>query len=428
MPVHIAKSESLDTLEKGGVFPQRIESNEDIIKRVANDVEEDVPFGKLESFIYLVCGMSHLWYWNTMLNFMVDIQNHFFPDIANISDSLTAIFETATLVGVALTAYRGSLSQRNNIIWGVVFVIGSVLTPAIFAGCGTEHQKLSRTLLFLVATFTGIASGYQESIHFAFAASMPAGVNSGWVSAGQGVCGVFTFAIYMIMSERTMIGRPLASLWVLMALNCLLVVFGTTASFWNCQRPQVARHIAASRQAIKEEKQDPNRPSAWVLFRQSYPGVLNVFFAFFVTFIIYPNVAPLRLGDSPTQTNVGMGMFQIGSLVGRFIPNFATWIPMLLLSNKQSGWVNASRFILVVWGILCVHWATHRFWGSDASHHVLIFILALTEGWVGTCGLIRSPMSVVEKYRSRVSAYAVVALLAGVCLGLWSIYIVRYML
>lgn len=432
----IARSESLDTLEKGGVFgvgaSSRIASNDvsdSALKRVANqDAEEEVPFDRLESLLYCICGMSHLWYWNTMLNFMVDIQAYFYPDLPNISDSLTAIFETATLLGVVLTAWRGSLSQRNNLIWGAVFFIGSLLTPVILGACDLEHQRLSRALLFVLATITGIASGYQESIHFAFAACMPTGVLCGWVSAGQGICGVITFALYMLFSEKVLRGRPLASLWILMGLNCLLLLLGTACSYFNCQRPHVARHIAANRQAIREEKQDPNRPSAWILFRQSYPGVLGVFFAFFITFIIYPNVAPLRLGDSPTHTNIGMGMFQIGSLVGRFIPNFATWIPALLLSTKVMAWGNVARLLLVVWGIVCVRHVTHSFWGNDATHHILVFLVAVTEGWIGTCGLIRSPMSVVERYRSRVSAYAVIALLMGVCLGLWSIYIVRFVL
>eukprot|EP01054_Gregarina_sp_Poly1_P010943 Gregarina_sp_Poly_1__10942@NODE_85_length_15275_cov_135_187336_g73_i0_p4_GENE_NODE_85_length_15275_cov_135_187336_g73_i0NODE_85_length_15275_cov_135_187336_g73_i0_p4_ORF_typecomplete_len437_score31_70Nucleoside_tran/PF01733_18/6_4e02Nucleoside_tran/PF01733_18/3_4e31FA_desaturase/PF00487_24/67FA_desaturase/PF00487_24/0_59FA_desaturase/PF00487_24/1_1e03_NODE_85_length_15275_cov_135_187336_g73_i069818291 len=421
----VARNESLDSLEKGG-FPNLIDSSEDAIKRVANDVEEDVPFDKLESLLYLVCGMSHLWYWNTMLNFMVDIQNYFYPDIPNISDNLTAIFETATLVGVAMTAWRGSLSQRNNVGWGIVFVIGSILTPVILGTCDLEHQVLSRNLLFVLATFTGIASGYQESIQFAFAACMPSGILCGWVSAGQGVCGVITFALYMLFSENVLKGRPLVSLWILMGLNCVLVTLGTASSYFNCRRPHVAMHISAGRQAVTEEKRNPNRPSAWTLFRQSYPGVLNVFFAFFVTFIVYPNVAPLRLGDSVTQTNVGMGMFQIGSMLGRFVPNAATWIPSLLLSTKLMSWGNAARVILIIWAILCANYSTHVFWGSDASHHILIFIVAATEGWIGTCGLIRSPMSVVEKYRSRVSAYAVVALLCGVCLGLWAIHIVKF--
>eukprot|EP01055_Gregarina_sp_Pseudo9_P000008 Gregarina_sp_Pseudo_9__7@NODE_1005_length_1978_cov_118_123775_g942_i0_p1_GENE_NODE_1005_length_1978_cov_118_123775_g942_i0NODE_1005_length_1978_cov_118_123775_g942_i0_p1_ORF_typecomplete_len431_score101_74Nucleoside_tran/PF01733_18/37Nucleoside_tran/PF01733_18/5_4e31YrhK/PF14145_6/0_27YrhK/PF14145_6/1_4e03DUF2070/PF09843_9/0_032DUF2070/PF09843_9/5_9e02_NODE_1005_length_1978_cov_118_123775_g942_i01511443 len=430
MSVTVARNESLDTLEKGGIFPHRIESDfsEDALNRVANKDSEQVPFDRLESLLYCICGMSHLWYWNTILNFMVDIQANFYPDIPNISDSLTAIFETATLVGVALTAWRGSLSQRNNVIWGLVFLVGSVLTPVILGACDLEHQRLSRNLLFVLASVTGVASGYQESIQFAFAACMPTGVLCGWVSAGQGICGVLTFGLYMLFSQKALVGRPLASLWVLMALNCVLLVLGTGCSYFNCKRPHVARHIAASRQAIYEEKRDPHRPSAWTLFRQAYPGVLAVFFAFFITFLVYPNVAPLRLGDSPTQTNVGMGMFQIGSLVGRFVPNFATWLPGLLLSTRAMAWGNASRLILVVWAILSVHFLSRRFWGSEGAHHVLIFLVALTEGWIGTCGLIRSPMSVVEKYRSRVSAYAVVALLCGVCLGLWSIYIIKYIL
>eukprot|EP01055_Gregarina_sp_Pseudo9_P000622 Gregarina_sp_Pseudo_9__621@NODE_1399_length_1635_cov_128_866541_g1302_i0_p1_GENE_NODE_1399_length_1635_cov_128_866541_g1302_i0NODE_1399_length_1635_cov_128_866541_g1302_i0_p1_ORF_typecomplete_len445_score55_06Nucleoside_tran/PF01733_18/2_7e03Nucleoside_tran/PF01733_18/3e33_NODE_1399_length_1635_cov_128_866541_g1302_i0781412 len=398
----------------------------DPVKRARKIEQEDVPFTWVESFLFLVCGLSHLWYWNTLLNFMVDIQTVFYPDIDHISDILAGLFETATLIGVALTVWRGALSQRNNIFWGCVFFAGCVLTPIAIGSFPAEKQTASCAMFFVIAVITGVAAGYQQSIHFAFAACMPGGVVSGWVSVGQGICGVLTFGLFMLFSEKALVGRSLTSLWILMAINMVLIVASTIAAYYVCQRPGAVQHIEASRAAIKEEKSDPMRPSSWHLLKSSYPGVLNVFFAFFVTFMVYPNVAPLRFGDSVTHTNVGMGMFQTGNLVGRLIPNAATWLPALLLSPKALTTGNALRLVLVVFAILSSKLQGSPFWSSVAWHHVLIFVLATTEGWFGTVGLIRSPMAVMERYRGRVSALSVVALLLGVALGLWCIHIIKF--
>eukprot|EP01053_Blabericola_migrator_P000376 Blabericola_migrator_1__375@NODE_1093_length_5463_cov_81_535211_g748_i0_p1_GENE_NODE_1093_length_5463_cov_81_535211_g748_i0NODE_1093_length_5463_cov_81_535211_g748_i0_p1_ORF_typecomplete_len431_score56_58Nucleoside_tran/PF01733_18/5_8e02Nucleoside_tran/PF01733_18/4_8e45DUF3412/PF11892_8/3_5DUF3412/PF11892_8/2_4e02_NODE_1093_length_5463_cov_81_535211_g748_i020113303 len=375
--------------------------------------------------VFVVMGTAELYYWNSVLNVLYNIQADIYPEHPSMTNTLNAVNNLGCIFVAAINIWTGAMHQKLAVAAGFIMAVMHIVTAMVVQwSTGTTGV----VLLHICNVVAGMTNGAFQSNSYGLAASMPR-VFSGYVSAGNGICGVVTFLVWMLFSEAVYkpwnnITREESAVltkkanWWLMGIGFVLMSFSSLSYMYLLRQPFVEARLEAAKRAIKEENSNPEAPSYLELLKVSWKMVFTAFFCLFITLFIFPNPGPLKWADSRVGTNVVTGMFQVGDLIGRYLP---TLIPIALIAPTALFYATLSRVAFVVLFFLCYKFPANEVWGSLSVHIILMLLLAITNGWYASCSLIHAPESLTTKtkWRSRVSAMALVGVLVGIFAGLW---------
>lgn len=149
------------------------------------------------SFLFLTQGIAQLFFWNCLLNILYELQTKIYVDHPHMTDTLNAVYNLAAIfvAGLGIVHNRQSLKTTPIALSGLFLAVCSI-------GCALVVQFSSGLTgvigLHVFSLLGGLATGFYESATCALSSIMPQS-QSGWVSTGQGVCGLLTFAMWQII-------------------------------------------------------------------------------------------------------------------------------------------------------------------------------------------------------------------------------------
>eukprot|EP01055_Gregarina_sp_Pseudo9_P005610 Gregarina_sp_Pseudo_9__5609@NODE_769_length_2238_cov_44_051387_g724_i0_p1_GENE_NODE_769_length_2238_cov_44_051387_g724_i0NODE_769_length_2238_cov_44_051387_g724_i0_p1_ORF_typecomplete_len442_score92_55Nucleoside_tran/PF01733_18/1_7e43B12D/PF06522_11/0_64B12D/PF06522_11/1_9e03DUF2244/PF10003_9/1_1e03DUF2244/PF10003_9/3_2DUF3827/PF12877_7/2DUF3827/PF12877_7/8_8e02_NODE_769_length_2238_cov_44_051387_g724_i02161541 len=372
---------------------------------------EPAEFSWLYLGIFLFVGCSHLMFWNSILNIMGDLRVVYFPSQPSAADTLTAAQTTGLVLAAIANSVYGKISIKLFLVSACGQLLVHLLTPAVlYAPTEAARAGLLHALYFLA----GVSNGFFQSIGYSLGGAMPY-IYTGAVAAGNGLSGLVTFAIWMIVKsvDATAVMR---NLWILMAIGAAVVAASIFVVLALYRRPEVRAKITADNAAMMASKNDPDAPSYWSLLKQSWPMVLVVFITFFYTLAFFPNVGPIRWSGTGSKLDVVLGMFQVGDFVGRMMPT----LPMLILSPLWVYIGTVLRFVFLIFFVLFWKKSTTSPWDNYGFQIVIMLLFALSNGWVSCCGMVHAPsMTSHLAYRGKLASMALVGLLLGLTAGSW---------
>eukprot|EP01053_Blabericola_migrator_P012374 Blabericola_migrator_1__12373@NODE_776_length_6565_cov_52_387504_g552_i0_p1_GENE_NODE_776_length_6565_cov_52_387504_g552_i0NODE_776_length_6565_cov_52_387504_g552_i0_p1_ORF_typecomplete_len442_score46_63Nucleoside_tran/PF01733_18/2_2e03Nucleoside_tran/PF01733_18/1_8e41DUF5527/PF17665_1/1e03DUF5527/PF17665_1/3_9e03DUF5527/PF17665_1/0_058Trp_oprn_chp/PF09534_10/5_2e03Trp_oprn_chp/PF09534_10/4_9e02Trp_oprn_chp/PF09534_10/0_05Trp_oprn_chp/PF09534_10/5_4e03VirB8/PF04335_13/0_16Ferlin_C/PF16165_5/8_3e len=374
--------------------------------------QQETHFSWALLFIFLLIGTSHLMFWNSILNILSDIRLNYFTSIPSASDTLTAAQTLGTVIAAIANSIYGKLSLRIFLITACVQAAAHLLTPAVLYA---ESEVARAGLLHVLYFLAGLANGGMQSFGYALSGAMPY-VYTGAVSAGNGLSGLITFAVWMIVQH---VGNPtvMRNLWALMIVGFVIVVASIIIVLVLYKRPEVKGKIDADNAAMAVSKNDPSAPSYFELLKHGWPMVLSVFAVFYCTLAFFPNVGPIRWSSTGSKLDTVLGMFQVGDFGGRFLPNMAFFVV-----SRTTVYISvALRYIFIVFFVSFWKMADSTPWNSFAFQIVIMLLFAITNGWASSNAMIHAPgMIEHESYRGKMASVALVGLLLGINLGSWT--------
>eukprot|EP00389_Voromonas_pontica_P012791 GDKH01019690.1.p1 GENE.GDKH01019690.1~~GDKH01019690.1.p1 ORF type:complete len:473 (-),score=140.91 GDKH01019690.1:243-1661(-) len=185
--------------------------------------------------------------------------------------------------------------------------------------------------------------------------------------------------------------------------------------------------------AVTSSELDTNRDNAsarglGAIFADAWPMMVCEMFVFIITFMIFPALSVNWYTDGAAyfpRTKVGqgwfvlcvVGAFQIGDLVGRYMPALGAMLPAWSVK-----WFVGSRLLLVPVAMLCQHQDQAAFWGNDNVRLLLMFVVAVTNGWASTLAMIYGPDQVKSNAEKEIVGIAMVtSLLGGITVGSYAV-------
>eukprot|EP01056_Protomagalhaensia_sp_Gyna25_P005532 Protomagalhaensia_sp_Gyna_25__5531@NODE_747_length_2706_cov_389_136858_g585_i0_p1_GENE_NODE_747_length_2706_cov_389_136858_g585_i0NODE_747_length_2706_cov_389_136858_g585_i0_p1_ORF_typecomplete_len443_score38_04Nucleoside_tran/PF01733_18/2e03Nucleoside_tran/PF01733_18/9_2e44MFS_2/PF13347_6/22MFS_2/PF13347_6/0_096MFS_2/PF13347_6/1Vpu/PF00558_19/0_54Vpu/PF00558_19/4_4e03_NODE_747_length_2706_cov_389_136858_g585_i011382466 len=407
--VAIAKQSSLGGLAHSE--PQSINGAQDE-EAAGGTPTQTASFSWMYVLIFILIGTSHLTFWNGILNILGDVRNVYFEDQPSASDTLTAAQTSGTLIAALINSVYGKINIRVFLVCAIIHTASHILTPVVlYAGSLGARAGLLHTVYVLA----GLSNGGMQSFGYALSGAMPY-IYTGAVSAGNGLAGIVTFAVWLIVKavDATAVMK---NLWITMGVGCFCSVASIFIVLGLYKRAEIREKIDHDNAKQIEAKHDTEAPSYGTLIKDSWPMLLVVFTTFFYTLAFFPNVGPIRWSGSGNQLDVTLGMFQVGDFVGRFMPNLTFFILSPLLVYI----VTVIRFVFIVFFVLFWRKSQSSPWDSFAFQAIIMLVFAITNGWMSSCAMIHAPsMSPHAAYRGKVAAVALVFLLLGINLGSWT--------
>ncbi|EPR59898.1 nucleoside transporter protein [Toxoplasma gondii GAB2-2007-GAL-DOM2] len=179
---------------------------------------------------------------------------------------------------------------------------------------------------------------------------------------------------------------------------------------------------------VNDECHWPSR--GWRYFlRDSGIFLFCVFFNFFVTLNLFPRVGPIMwhypgFAKNGPQYIILFGLFSIGDLCGKSLPDLATLSPRvgrwLTIPEKLLLPIVLSRVVLAVFFLLGAY-LVNAFFNSFALYVILILLLSVTSGWCATASMVYACSS-VKRFEEKeiVGPMSVLMLLVGIMAGVYS--------
>ncbi|CBZ51026.1 conserved hypothetical protein [Neospora caninum Liverpool] len=180
--------------------------------------------------------------------------------------------------------------------------------------------------------------------------------------------------------------------------------------------------------AMNDERNWPSR--GWRFFlRDSGVFLFCVFFNFFVTLNLFPRVGPIMwhypgFAKNGPQYIILFGLFSIGDLCGKSIPDLAALFPRwgrwFTISEKMLLPVVLSRTLFAVFFLLGAY-LVNAFFNAFALYVILILLLSVTSGWCATASMMYACAS-VKRFEEKeiVGPMSVLMLLVGIMTGVYS--------
>ncbi|CEM19655.1 unnamed protein product [Vitrella brassicaformis CCMP3155] len=164
------------------------------------------------------------------------------------------------------------------------------------------------------------------------------------------------------------------------------------------------------------------------IFWSAFPQALNVFLVFAVTFTIFPSVSGTwEVGRGSRLANdwfklIVVGFFQLGDLVGRYMPNWGMKVPPHHLNKGV-----AARFVFIPLFMACQRLGDSLIFGSQAFRYLVMLAMALTNGWMASLSMTFAPQQVSSEAEKEVVGFIMcLSLIGGICAGSWLSYATQW--
>ncbi|EZG67030.1 putative transmembrane protein [Gregarina niphandrodes] len=240
-------------------------------------------------FVFLALGFADLFYWNCVLNILFDIRDKYYPAYPSMTDTLNAVNNITSLIVAIYTIKTGAMNMTVILASGALLSVACLLTAIAVQWCPGVSGVV---WLHIANAVAGACSGFYQTGACGLASVVGQGGLTGYVSAGQGVTGVATFALWQIISHSKLDVKP--ALWTLMAIGCGITLTSAYFFWLLLRKPEIARRVAQVRKSLKEEANDPDAPSYLFIFKSSWLPMCTTFWCMFISLFVRLNTHSWR--------------------------------------------------------------------------------------------------------------------------------------
>eukprot|EP00922_Rhytidocystis_sp_ex-Travisia-forbesii_P016902 GHVS01025223.1.p1 GENE.GHVS01025223.1~~GHVS01025223.1.p1 ORF type:complete len:250 (+),score=50.83 GHVS01025223.1:102-752(+) len=164
------------------------------------------------------------------------------------------------------------------------------------------------------------------------------------------------------------------------------------------------------------------------LFKKAWQQIVALFLTLFVTLQMFPNVGPIKWGDTGSLMVVMVGMFQVGDFIGRYLPNAGRWLGRVVTLSPSAVFpLSLCRVVFIPLFMVCYKYGeggagggSNAVLGSTGFHIVLMLVMAVTNGWLCSLCLVYVPnkLETVDD-KGAACSLAVLLMLVGIVAGVW---------
>lgn len=381
----------------------------------------------IQKATFVLIGFSTLNVWNSLLALEFQESNYY----------------AFQLSGLVLASIGATFINLPKILLPF-FLFGLMITCFLFQ---IAHFYVSDAYFIYTCAgiflLIGLSMGSAQTIAFSVGASLDINV-SGFVSAGFGVSGIFSFIVnlildFIISTERIhgILSQKVIILYticeIIIAINMVMCVLTLPLKKQKIQRSDEID--------VKEDgavEVDKRNMTTKEILKDIHKAIICEFLTNFVTLNIFPTVGPFswmhnRNRDSNDVT-ILLGMFQIFDVISRYLPNLAygnKYLKFLIFSSKNLLICNCVRFIFIAWFV-----ANTFLMGPGVGPLIYLCVsmsvFALTNGWFATLPYIiftddlRPERS--DKDTEVGASFVVIAMFLGLYAGIWSANIYKLFL
>jgi solute carrier family 29 (equilibrative nucleoside transporter), member 1/2/3 len=330
-------------------------------------------------------------------------------------------------------SFSGDLTKR--VVWSLIIEIVIFLITVILAMVDSSSWNPATffwsTMISVV--ILNMAGGIFQNTAYGMAAKLPSKY-TGAVVLGSNISGTFASVISILSGSIWSSVRKAAIYYFITAMFVILLCFDT---YFAMPLNKFYRYheIMSEKQQEKSRRAGINinaRPPYWTIFKQSFMQLFNVFFIFFVTLTVFPNVhSDIKMKNknemfmgivsedlfTPITCFLTFNVFaMLGSLTTSWIkwpsPRFLIWpvvlraafIPLFLFCNYQP---------LSVTRVLPVYITNdYIYWG-------IAIIMSYSSGYLSSLAMMYAPGSQTNpQYQITAGMFAAAMLITGIFSGI----------
>ncbi|KAK4123468.1 hypothetical protein N657DRAFT_680668 [Parathielavia appendiculata] len=414
--------------------------------------EEATPFSWLEYSIFALIGMAMLWAWNMFLAAAPYFQTRFQSDPWIAADSQSAILTIFTVTSLLTLLILSNMQSTANyplrinaalLINAVVFGLLTISTSSFL---GVSPKTYLAFVLLMVA-LTAWAAGLMQNGAFAFAASFGRPEYTQAIMAGQGIAGILpplTQMLSFLAFSDTSPGIPPSpdqpsdsaassqnngsTAAFIYFLTAVLLSAATLTAFI----PLVRRHTHLLHRrrlpsAAPSLSESPRRhvplPTLFLKLRWI---AASVFTCFAVTMFFPVFTAKILSVHDPSGAGklfspgafipLAFFFWNLGDLAGRV----STMLPRFSLRHRPQALfvISLARAAFLPLYLMCNLHGKGAVVGSDLFYLVVVqFPFGLTNGWLGSSGMMAAGEWVAEDEREAAGGFMGTCLIGGLAAG-----------
>lgn len=327
----------------------------------------------------------------------------------------------------------GNLTTR--IVWSLfIEVLIFVITVALAMSDSSSWHVAFFWITMTTVVILNIAGGIYQNTVYGMAAKLPLKY-TGAVVLGSNISGTFTSVVSIISSKFSSSIRTAAIYYFITAMLVLLLCFDTYFALPLNKFYRYHELKAEREQEVKKKAgYNINRtPPYWKIFKQAFPQLFNVFFVFFITLSIFPQVhSDIKRSDPNFWIKevdyVGVMCFltfNTCAMLGSLIASFVQWP-----KSQYLIWPVLCRIIFLPLFILCKYEPAGRimpvYITNDWVYWILAISMGLSSGYLSSLGMMYAPKSVEAEYSITAGMFAAAMLITGIFSGIVFSMIIPY--
>lgn len=380
----------------------------------------------IQKATFVLIGFSTLNVWNSLLALEFKETNYY----------------AFQLSGLVIASIGATFISLPKIL--LPFLLGSLMAACFFFQLSHFYISDDYFIYACAAIFLliGLSMGFAQTIAFSIGASLDINV-SGFISAGFGVSGIFSFIVNLILdaiittdrlhgilSKKVLILYTICE--IIIAVNIVMCVLTLPLKKEKIQRSD---DIDVKENAVEAQKRNMTHKE---IMKDIHKAVICEFLTNCLTLNLFPTVGPISwLSNRNGRTNdltILLGMFQIFDVISRYLPNLAygnKYLKFLVFSSKSLLICNFVRFVFLIWFVVNA-FVIGPGVGNLVYLCICMAVFALTNGWFATLPYIiftddmRPERS--DKDIEVGASYVVIAMFLGLCAGIWSANIYKLFL
>lgn len=439
------------------------------VEKPTTSRDKDLPFSGQVYAIIAFLGFGMLAPWNILLNSIPYFQDEYAAQKNGVAFYMTAayIYPQLPLLGV-MVMYGSRVAFRWRIVIPLLLQLGGLVILPIIASS-------SIWAMLVIVFVVGLCTAVFQSSGFAFASLFPP-VYAQAIMFGQGIAGVVSGVAELLVMAFVKDTRTAAIAYFVFAAACLALC---AASYIYLERSPFTQHylarsglstgkalastgdestestrhslngdmeadrastnsddvdayarggpaaVAAAR-AEREASQSllgngsSSDTSTWAIMRGIWPMAASVFSVFFMTFLVFPGVAPASVDFKGTFGSLQIGndwwnailllVFNVADTIGRGLP-----AKVQLLKGYPLLFATFFRY-----GIVPLFLGCARSWSpffGDATVLVVMAIFAITNGYFSSMSMMLGPSLVPPHQRQQAGLLMTFFLQLGLLLG-----------
>ncbi|GLV32794.1 Equilibrative nucleoside transporter 2 [Carabus blaptoides fortunei] len=331
----------------------------------------------------------------------------------------------------------GNLTTR--IVWSITIEVIIFIFTIILAM--SDSQDWPGTFFWVTlgcVVILNMANGVYQNTVYGMAAKLPFKY-TGIVVLGSNISGTFTAVISILSEIFASNARTAAIYYFITALFVLLLCFDT---YFALPLNRFYRHheLKNLKEAQLKQRETPGvKPQVpyWIVFKQAFPQLFNVFMVFFVTLSVFPEIhSNIKPSDShfvvtdKYYTSVTCFLtFNVCAMLGSSISSWFTWpkpkylwipvmlrllyIPLFLLCNYQPAKVDRIFPVLI---------------NNDWAYWIIAITMGLSSGYFSSLGMIYAPRTVEPQYAATAGMFGAACLITGIFSGIlfsfvWPVFV-----
>ncbi|KAH0473509.1 MAG: uncharacterized protein KVP18_000080 [Porospora cf. gigantea A] len=376
----------------------------------------------MKAFSFLI-GVNTLIVYNMFLNVMLSFEaiiwpGHLFNDLCGGFNQLAAMLVTFYFMWKP----KMSTHTKTTLYCGVTAVVVGLALPFIPHFLHGNENFTAAVVLLCIATFIlGLTAGAFQCQGFAYAVITDKPTIT-YVSLGNGFAGVYSFVMYTIFFEGVFDKDnrmdQVNLCWVLFVSGAIVAVVQLAFSSyifrqeWFVNRLEAHQMISDNSSAVHQEDR-----SFKDILKDTYKFAFASGWIFFVTICVYPMVGPFSWPLSSTWMNALNGVFQVGDMIFRFIPELGgRWV----LSRRVSMISTVVRpLIFFPLFLLPARVASIGFLDNEWFLLFVMLIFVLSNGWLATCNQIHCMEGVSGRETNAAANILTVGIISEVTVSLF---------